>query len=237
MSVHGKQRLSLVVHVDDILMGGRKQNVAPMWKTLMELVHLDERTSFLDHVYVGCTQRECKPNEDIINQKREMFELEICRWRDAICNLQRTDTEKDVWIQESNWESGTQDSPRQDEDSLQPEHHQFGHKKAYWSRWHEHRNIDKKWKREIFGPENLVLPSSRDNRNQEPDQGSLGDFPQIRTRVDIKKPHAQTSSTAFRRHSFSDYLLRSGNMGTKQKARKNDSINTTQDATTHYQTK
>ena len=74
MSVHGKQRLSLVVHVDDILMGGRKQNVAPMWKTLMELVHLDERTSFLDHVYVGCTQRECKPNEDTMNQKREMFE-------------------------------------------------------------------------------------------------------------------------------------------------------------------
>ena len=31
----------------------------------------------------------------------------------------------------SNRESGTQDSPRQDEDSQQPEHHQFGHKKAY----------------------------------------------------------------------------------------------------------
>ena len=28
-----------------------------------------------------------------------------------------------------------------------------------------------------------------------------------------KKKYAQTSSTAFRRHSFSDYLLRSGNMG------------------------
>ena len=35
-----------------------------------------------------------------------------------------------------------------------------------------------------FGPENLVLPT-RDNRNQEPYQGSLGDLPQIQTRVDI----------------------------------------------------
>ena len=62
----------------------------------------------------------------------------------------------------------------------------------------------------------------------------MGDLPQIQTRIDIKKLHAHTSSTAFRRHSFSDYLLRSGNMGSEQRTRKNDSINTTQDATTHY---
>ena len=63
----------------------------------------------------------------------------ICRRRDAVRNLQRTDTEYDVRIQESNRERGTQDSPRQDEDSQQPEHHQFEHKKTYWSRWNEHR--------------------------------------------------------------------------------------------------
>ena len=55
----------------------------------------------------------------------------ICRRRDAVRNLQRTDTEYDVRIQESNRESGTQDPPRQDEDSQQPEHHQFEHKKTY----------------------------------------------------------------------------------------------------------
>ena len=43
----------------------------------------------------------------------------------------------------------------------------------------------------------------------------------------------KTSSTAFRRHSFSDSLLRSGNMGTQQGTRKNDSIDATQDATIH----
>ena len=40
-------------------MAGMKQSMAPMWKKLMEFVDLDEPTSFLDHVYLGCTQREC----------------------------------------------------------------------------------------------------------------------------------------------------------------------------------
>ena len=65
----------------------------------------------------------------------------------------------------------------------------------------------------------------------------MDNIPKIQTRVDIKKLHAQTSSTAFRRHSFSDYLLRSRNMDTEQGTRKNDSIDATQEATTHYQTK
>ena len=59
-------------------------------------------------------------------------------------------------------------------------------------------------------------------------------FHKYRQELTSKKLHAQTSSTAFRRHSFSDYLLRSENMGTEQRTRKNDSIDTTHDATTHY---
>ena len=59
-------------------------------------------------------------------------------------------------------------------------------------------------------------------------------FHKYRQELTLKKIHAQTSSTAFRRHSFSDCLLRSGNMGTKQRTRENDSIDATQDATTHY---
>ena len=62
----------------------------------------------------------------------------------------------------------------------------------------------------------------------------MGDFPQIQTRVDIKKLHAQTSSAPFRRHSFSDSLLRSRNMDTEQRTRKNESIDATQGATTHH---
>ena len=38
---------------------------------------IDEPTSFLDHVYLGYTQRECKPNEAIIEQYKTMFESRI----------------------------------------------------------------------------------------------------------------------------------------------------------------
>ena len=45
-----------------------------MRKKLLKNVDLEVPTSFLDHVYQGCTQRQCKPNEDIVNQCGEMFE-------------------------------------------------------------------------------------------------------------------------------------------------------------------
>ena len=68
--VHRKQGLFLSVCVNDIKMGGRKQNMALMWTTLMKLVDLGEPPSFLDHVHLGCTQRECKVNENDIDQYR-----------------------------------------------------------------------------------------------------------------------------------------------------------------------
>ena len=46
-------------------------------KKLMKLVDLGEPPSFLDHVYLGCTQRECKPNEIIIEEYTRMFEWRI----------------------------------------------------------------------------------------------------------------------------------------------------------------
>ena len=74
---HRKEGLVLSVYVDDINMAGKKQNMALMWKKLMKNVDINEPTSFLDHVYLGCTQRECKPNETIIEQKTKMFESRI----------------------------------------------------------------------------------------------------------------------------------------------------------------
>ena len=45
----------------------KKQDMAPMWKKLMKFVDLDEPNSFLDHVYLRRTQRECKPTDSGIN--------------------------------------------------------------------------------------------------------------------------------------------------------------------------
>ncbi len=68
-----KPGLFLSVHVDDITMTGQEQNMAPMWKKLMKNADPDESTSFHDHVYFGCTQRECKQNETGMERFTKMF--------------------------------------------------------------------------------------------------------------------------------------------------------------------
>ena len=48
-----------------------------MWKLLNKEVDLGEPTSFLDHVYLGCTQRQCEISKDIVDSYRAMFESRI----------------------------------------------------------------------------------------------------------------------------------------------------------------
>ena len=48
-----------------------------MWKVLNKEVDLGEPTSFLDHVYLGCTQRQCEVSQDIVDNYRTMFESRI----------------------------------------------------------------------------------------------------------------------------------------------------------------
>ena len=75
--VHREKRLFLSVYVDDIILAGKKQNINPMWKVLNKQVDLGEPTSFLDHVYLGCTQRQCEKSKDIVDNYRTMFESRI----------------------------------------------------------------------------------------------------------------------------------------------------------------
>ena len=65
------------VFVDDIKLAGKKQNINPMWKVLNKEVDLREPTSFLDHVYLGCTQRQSEISKDIVDNYRTMFESRI----------------------------------------------------------------------------------------------------------------------------------------------------------------
>ena len=65
------------MYVDDIKLAGKRQNLDPMWKVLNKEVDLGEPTSFLDHVYLGCTQRQCKISKDIVDNYRTMFESRI----------------------------------------------------------------------------------------------------------------------------------------------------------------
>ena len=65
------------MYVDDIKLAGKTQNLDPMWKLLNKEVDLGEPTSFLDHVYLGCTQRQCQMSKDIVDNYRTMFESRI----------------------------------------------------------------------------------------------------------------------------------------------------------------
>ena len=62
-----KKEYSLSVYVNDKKLAGKKQNIDPMWKPLNKEVDLGEPTSFLDHVYLGCTQRQCQISKDIVD--------------------------------------------------------------------------------------------------------------------------------------------------------------------------
>ena len=72
------------MYLDDIKLTGKKQNLDPMWKVLNKEVDLGEPTSFLDHVYLGCTQRKCEISKDIVDNCRTMLNHEILRGKKEI---------------------------------------------------------------------------------------------------------------------------------------------------------
>ena len=80
----------------------------------------------------------------------------------------------------------------------------------------------------------MITPASGDDRNQNSHQGCLGTIPRVQTRADIEILHAQTSTSVIQRCGIPDDELRLWNLDTHERARKNDSINATQNASTHH---
>ena len=75
--VNREKGLLLSVYVDDFKLAGKKQNIDRMWNVHMKELDLGEPTSFLDHVFLGWTQRECETSKDIVDNYRNMFESKI----------------------------------------------------------------------------------------------------------------------------------------------------------------
>ena len=67
--VNREKGLFLSVYENEKKLDGKKQSIYPIWKILMNDVELGEPTSFLDHVYLGCTQRECQISKDIVHNR------------------------------------------------------------------------------------------------------------------------------------------------------------------------
>ena len=60
-----------------IKLSGKKQNFDPKLKVLNKEVDLGESTSFLDHEYLGCTQKQFEISKDIVDKYRTMFESRV----------------------------------------------------------------------------------------------------------------------------------------------------------------
>ena len=63
--------------VDGIKVAAKKQNINPMFKVLNKEVDLGEPTSFLDHIHLACTQRQCETSKDIVDNYRNIFVSKI----------------------------------------------------------------------------------------------------------------------------------------------------------------
>ena len=93
--VHREKGLFLSVYVDDIKLAGKKQNLDPMWKILLKDVDLGEPTSYLDHVYVGCTQRLCQISKETVDNYKSMFEIQNFCW--CYGKIQKLKVQGNLW--------------------------------------------------------------------------------------------------------------------------------------------
>ena len=55
----------------------------------MKDVEFGEPTSFFDHVYFGCTQRECQISKDVLDNYKSMFESRISAGAKENCQKQK----------------------------------------------------------------------------------------------------------------------------------------------------
>ena len=54
-------------------MVGRAESIAPMWTQIRSKIDVDPETDLVDHVYLGCTQRDKKPSKTVVRDKQELF--------------------------------------------------------------------------------------------------------------------------------------------------------------------
>ena len=84
----------------------------------MKLVDLEEPAAFLDHVFSGCTQRDCKSNESIVDEYEKMFESGISagateklpRWQKPLAQTVAWSYDmkghaRNAWNDTSNWQT------------------------------------------------------------------------------------------------------------------------------------
>ena len=75
--VHREKGLFLSVYVDDFKFGWQETKPGSDVESTQKEVELGEPTSFLDHVYLGCTPRQFETSKNTVDKNRTMFESRI----------------------------------------------------------------------------------------------------------------------------------------------------------------
>ena len=93
-----RERIVLVCVCGRYQTGWETENIEPTWKILMRDVDLGEPTSFLDHVYLGCTQRECQISRNNVDSYRNMFESRMpARGAEKMSVSEKSDANISSW--------------------------------------------------------------------------------------------------------------------------------------------
>ena len=71
--VHRGKQLFLSVYVDDFKMVGKSENLSNMWKEIRRDIELEPETELAENVYLGCNQREVRPELQWLNNKNDLF--------------------------------------------------------------------------------------------------------------------------------------------------------------------
>ena len=128
----------------------------------MKDVGLGEPTSFLDHVYLGCTQRECPISKDMVDIYKSMFESRISAG--AMEKLPDAKAPGETWENtKSSWSYDTE-----------------GHAKKCVERYFELAN---KTTEELF---KVVTPCLDDHHFEEEENGSVGELSIVCSHIVLK---------------------------------------------------
>ena len=71
---HVEQGLFLSVYVDDFKMAGKAGNLDKMWKQLGKDLDLEPPVPLNENVYLGCAQKDVKPDHDIVQNKHTLYQ-------------------------------------------------------------------------------------------------------------------------------------------------------------------
>ena len=124
----------------------------------MKQIHLGDPTSFLDHVYLGCTQRACETSKDIVDNHAHMFASRIsARATEKLPSSGRPDANISTWF-----------------------HDMEGHAKKCVERNYELAN---ETTQQLY---KVATPCLDDHQFKEEELGSVGELPKCCSQIVLK---------------------------------------------------